>query len=805
MYAPRMMQPLGALAIALLIQSPTSAPKSSLPTPTEPPLNSDPVISAAEKAVGLRFDDLYPRKPFTGRLPSGMHWSTDGRYLSFIWAPYDAKAGSDLYVYDSQTKKQIRITSPELMSRFNRDVSLAIERYKKEKEEDDRVEKMNDLEYREWRLNKKDEEEKRKDPLPSYPSVSEVEWSPKADEILFTWKGDVYRVNVADAKPTRITRTRDGYSSVHWLPEGDGYTFERLGGVYRVKFTSGLLEQLNPELPKGINFNGYRLSPDGTKLMVTASKPGVDIRQVDYLSYRDRFAEAKKTARGVADDEFKGESYLYLYDLTQDSLDELKGDGKPWEVWKWPGGKEWQQTSVNEHPFSPDSKRFVFGTWKRTSDEQEIVVADIAAKKLQTLVKTKPDGEMNTPGMADPFFTKDGAKVIALLDTTGFREAWILDPAKQTAAPLTKGDFEVHPQTLSADGKSLFVLADKEDPAREDLYKVDLETGKMDRLSHQTGTYASPVITEDGTKTALTFSNWDELRNLYLIEGDKETRLTQSNRDNDFKTVNRLKPKLFTYKNRNGQTIHGFMFLPPDWKKTDKRPLMIYVYGGPLGTGHSVKIGSINSTAYLFNMYLAKVFGYVTVTIDPRGQSDYGNAFGKANYQQPGKAQVEDLTDGVKYLVANFGVDSKKVAVNGWSFGGFQTQMCLYTAPDVFTLGIAGAGPTEWQNYNTWYATGAIGPVPNGKPDDLDKFSLTYLAKNLRSPILLLHGMEDTNVLFQDTIKVYRKLLQYGRGPLVELAFDPTGNHGLGGDIDTRDRHAIYLGFLNKWWGPYKR
>jgi hypothetical protein len=129
----------------------------------------------------------------------------------------------------------------------------------------------------------------------------------------------------------------------------------------------------------------------------------------------------------------------------------------------------------------------------------------------------------------------------------------------------------------------------------------------------------------------------------------------------------------------------------------------------------------------------------------------------------------------------------------------------MYTAPDVFTLGIAGAGPTQWQNYNNWYSNGVIGFSPNSKPDDLDKYSLTYLAKNLRSPLLLLHGMVDDNVLFQDTVNVYRKLLQYGRGPLVELALDPTGNHGMGGDMDTRDRHAIYLSFINRWWGPYNK
>jgi dipeptidyl aminopeptidase/acylaminoacyl peptidase len=786
-----------ALFAALTLQTPQG-------TPTEPPLNTDPVISAAEKAAGLHLDDLYPRKSFFGRAATGSEWSKDNRYVAFTWAPYDTKGGSDLYAYDAQERKLIRLTGPDVMGRFDRDVAKAVERYRKETEEEQRMLSANDLEYREWQLKRKEENEKRKEPLPAYPGVSEVEWAPKTDELLFTWKGDVFRMNVPEGKPVRLTRTKENENTVRWLPDASGYTFQRGGGVFRVRFDTGSVEQLNPDLPAGVSYTGYRLSPDGMKLMVTGSKDGPQSRQVDYIVYRDRFAQARKAEREVADDPFSGESYVFLYDLSGDSLDELKGDGKPWEVWKWPGGKEWQEISVSSDPWSPDSKQLVFGTWKRTAREQEIIVADVETKKLKTVYRGKPDGDMNTPGMANPFFTKDGSRIIALLDTSGYRHAWLINPMTEGAEPLTKGDFEVYPIKQPADGKTLFVTAHTEDTARTDIYRVDIATGEMKRVTTRPGNYGRPAISEDGSRLAASFVNWDSPSELYVLDGGREDRVTDSNRADALSRVNTLKPKLFTYQNRAGQTVHGFMFLPPGWKKTDKRPLMIYVYGGPLGTDKSVQEGSFNSTAYMFNMYLARVFGYVTVTIDPRGQSGYGNIFGKANYEQPGKAQVEDLTDGVKYLVSNYGLDPKKVAITGWSFGGFQTQMCMYSAPDVFSLGIAGAGPTEWQNYNNWYSTGTIGPVPNSKPEDLDKYSLTYLAKNLRSPMMLLHGMEDTNVLFQDTVKVYRKLLQYGRGPLVELALDPTGGHGMGGDMDTRDRHAIYLGFINKWWGPYK-
>jgi dipeptidyl aminopeptidase/acylaminoacyl peptidase len=264
--------------------------------------------------------------------------------------------------------------------------------------------------------------------------------------------------------------------------------------------------------------------------------------------------------------------------------------------------------------------------------------------------------------------------------------------------------------------------------------------------------------------------------------------------------ITTLAPEFFTYQNRHGHVIHGHMFKPDDWTPGDKRPLLIYVYGGPLGTRKMVTQGSFNSASYFFAYYMAKKHGYVTCTIDPRGVSGYGGAFEKANFEQVGRPQVEDLVDGAKWFVANQGVDPERVGIHGWSFGGFQTQMCLYTEPKVFAAGIAGAGPTEWENYNSWYSTGTIGPSREGHPD-LAKFSLLPLAKNLEGKLLLLHGMEDSNVLYQDTVRVYRELLKAHKETLVELFLDPTGGHGLGGDVKTLGRYRKYEEFLLRTLG----
>ena len=163
--------------------------------------------------------------------------------------------------------------------------------------------------------------------------------------------------------------------------------------------------------------------------------------------------------------------------------------------------------------------------------------------------------------------------------------------------------------------------------------------------------------------------------------------------------------------------------------------------------------------------------------------------------QDGSRSQVEDLVDAARWMVENHAVDENRIGLHGWSFGGFQTQMCMYTEPKVFACGIAGAGPTEWENYNSWYSTGTIGDSREGHTD-LEAYSLLPLAKNLKSKLLLVHGMEDSNVLYQDTVRVYRELLKAGKEALVDLFLDPTGGHGLGGDVKTLGRYRKYESYL---------
>ncbi len=416
-------------------------------------------------------------------------------------------------------------------------------------------------------------------------------------------------------------------------------------------------------------------------------------------------------------------------------------------------------------------------------------------------------GGPNTPGMIAPLYLPDSRRMVFITELSGFRQLHLLDPRYEELTQLTQGKCEVYPFHQSADYRTLFYTSTEVDPTQDHIFAIDLESKQAKRLSKDPGTYSRVAVRDDGSFLLASHVDFGVLGELVSIatpgvDSAVMTRLTDSHPYEAF-ALTRVSPEYFSYENRHGQVIHGHMFKPKDWKPTDKRPLLLYVYGGPLGERNMAAHGSFDTSGYFFARYMTEVHGWVTATIDPRGVSGYGAVFEKANFEQVGKPQTEDLVDGAKWLVKNHGVDEKRMALHGWSFGGFQTQMVMYTEPDVFAAGIAGAGPTEWQNYNAWYSTGTVGKYEPGKVE-LEKYSLLPLAKNLKGKLLLVHGMEDSNVLFQDTVRVYRELLKAKKQTNVDLFLDPTGNHGLGGDVKSFGRFSKYEEFLLRTIGKYE-
>jgi dipeptidyl aminopeptidase/acylaminoacyl peptidase len=683
-----------------------------------------------------------------------------------------------------------------------------------------------------------DDDHKQKE-APRYEGIASFDWSPTAHELLFTAGGDVFRYVVADKAIERMTQTKEFEGQVQWLPDGQGFTYMRGDALLKVTLGSHRIEQLDPRLPQGEAIRGYEVSPDGKALALITSK-GTSARdggrKVNIVSYRDRFASVREVPRTVSDDPVPEQEVAFYVAELSGAMRENDAVTRVFKH-KVAGPRD----TFRSPEWSADSARIAFAVFDQKSEQVQVLVAERKAPPEPDQDKDKdkdkdkpkdepakegadakpdakpepkkPEGEPierparvtfrflhaggpNTPGMIRPQFLADHQRLVMVTEQSGFRHLHVLDPLYEQLDQLTRGRFEVYPVELSKDRKTMYVTATKDDPARENVFAVALEDGTMRKLNVDDGSWSRVAVSRDGGTVLGTYVTFGRPAELHVVRVAASTQraLTDSHSEDTRELIER-KPTFFSYQNRHGHAIYGHMFKPDAVTAGDKRPLLIYVYGGPLGNRKTIEDGSYNGAAYLFARYMCERHGWVTCSIDPRGQSGYGSVFEKANFEQVGKPQVEDLVDGVKWFVAHHDVDPKKVAIHGWSFGGFQTQMCLYTEPDVFAAGIAGAGPTEWENYNIWYSQGTIGRTGTGTAD-LKKFSLLPLAKNLKARLMLVHGMEDPNVLYQDTVRVYRELLKAGKEALVELFLDPTGGHGLGGDVKALNRYRKYEDFL---------
>jgi dipeptidyl aminopeptidase/acylaminoacyl peptidase len=730
-------------------------------------------------------EKLFPKQPLLGWAPVQVSFSHDGRYAAYVHY-------RDLWIVETATGNKYAALSTSTLDKFR---------------------------------------SADKDTPAAYHGVAAYTWSPSGDELVGLVEGHIYRYQVSSKEITRLTTVRQSdWQQMWWtqkltyLPDGSGYLFAR-GYLSALSFWKGTfagakIEPWWPKLPAGEQSLDFALSPDGQHMALRTLRgdpPSASSRKVEISTYVERFMKVKFMPRQLAEDPLPhSEVSVYVAPLTSAMAE------APAATRVFNHAFTGRRDLVSPVSWSPDGRKLAFARYEQTTGKVQILESELVeprrsraatgttVEEARVVHSHVHNGSPSAPFQVKPWYLADSRRLVFISEQSGFMHLHKLDTLDGDCAALTSGSFEVYPIALSKDRKSVYVAATKEHPACRDLYRVSALDGTMTRLTKGPGVYGDPVrwpdvgittvaISPDGETILASHAAFGQLPELFRIDAGsgQEKALTRSHGPEAGKWAT-ARPEFFHFKNRHGDEIYGYAFKPEGWQKTDKRPALVYAYGGPLGIDKMVLDGR-PSEDHLFAYYMARKHGYVTVVIDPRGSSGYGGAFERANFEKPGQAAVEDLEDGVKFLVENFGVDARRVGLHGWSFGGFVTQKCLYNS-DTFAAGIAGAGPTEWENYNGFYTTGVIGkPGPDGK--GLKRFTLLPEAKNLKGQLLLVHGMVDDNVLLQDTVRIYRALLQAGKATQVELFLDPTGNHGMRGDVQDLDKYRKYEQFLLRTLG----
>ena len=343
---------------------------------------------------------------------------------------------------------------------------------------------------------------------------------------------------------------------------------------------------------------------------------------------------------------------------------------------------------------------------------------------------------------------KDGYTNLYMVDFEG-----VLGNEKQ----LTKHSFVVK-DILEVDAakKLIYYSATGENPCNTLVYVTDL-LGNSRLVTQNEGVHRFDLSDEgiyfyDGYSN-ITMPNHEMI---YTSNG-KMTKLIKES-SNPMLEYALGVAEIGSLKGKDGSDLYYRMVKPSNFDPKNKYPVLVYVYGGP----HAQMVtNSFNAGANLWMNWLAEQ-GYIVFTLDNRGSAERGFAFESQIHRQLGRVEMEDQMVGVDYLKSLSYVDDKRMAVHGWSFGGFMTTSLMLRQPGVFTTGVAGGPVTDWKFYEVMYGERYM-DRPEENKDGYAANALTNYTKDLKGKLLLIHGTIDDVVVMQHNYSLIKKFVEDGK------------------------------------------
>ncbi len=413
-----------------------------------------------------------------------------------------------------------------------------------------------------------------------------------------------------------------------------------------------------------------------------------------------------------------------------------------------------------------------------------LLTVDPESGKTRVLDRLHDDAwvrEVGGFGPVDPSYglLPDQKRVWFLSERDGWMHLYTVDAsaAQTSARQLTQGKWEIDDVELSADRTKFYITSTEADPGERHIYAMSIDGGARTKLTSMVGGTTGEASPDDST-FGLIYSASTRPNEVYLMPnkpGAAATQVTTSTSE-EWRSFKWVEPQLVTYKTRDGVEVYARMFTPEmvGAKRDAAAPAVVFVHGaGYLQNAH--KYWSSYYREYMFHNLLASR-GYVVLDPDYRASAGYGRDWRTAIYRHMGGKDLEDVVDGAKFLVEKQKVNPKRIGVYGGSYGGFITLMAMFTTPDVFAAGAALRPVTDWTHYNHGYTSNILNE-PQADAEAYRKSSPIYFAEGLKGSLLICHGMVDTNVLFQDSVRLVQRLIELRKENWSVAPF-PVENHG---------------------------
>jgi dipeptidyl aminopeptidase/acylaminoacyl peptidase len=484
---------------------------------------------------------------------------------------------------------------------------------------------------------------------------------------------------------------------------------------------------------------------------------------------------------------------LHIYDRERDTVlailpDELPGIyDKPAYLHEYhDGNKPWSDRYEKPRPvawhgpiWSEDGKALLEAKALDNKDRW-ILLLDPETGKLQTLDHQRDTAWIggpcigswnNAPGSKG--WLDEGRRIWYVSEVSGFAHLYALELATLRASPLTAGPWEVLEVQLSSDRGTFYLRANRENPFEQHLYTLPAEGGAMHRISPHTGAYEM-LLSPDERWWCIRYSSMHRPWEYYLMPNSANALPVQITHSTTtaFDTYPWRQPEIVHFEASDGAQVPARLYTPDPDKANGGA--VLFVHGaGYLQNAH--RWWSQYYREYMFHNLLCDQ-GFTILDVDYRGSSGYGRDWRTAIYRHMGGRDLDDYVDAASWLTLEHKIDPERIGIYGGSYGGFLTLMGLLKYPGTFACGAALRSVTDWAHYNDGY-TGNILNFPTTDSLAYRRSSPIYYAENLKDPLLMLHGMVDVNVHFQDVVRLSQRLMELGKDQW-ELAVYPLEDHG---------------------------
>ena len=613
------------------------------------------------------------------------------------------------------------------------------------------------------------------------------DWAPDGRSLLVPLDGDLFVAGL-DGSVRQLTKTQAGELDATVSPQGGFVSFVRDQNLFVANLTTNAERQLTQggggTLSWGVaefvaqeemdRTRGHWWSPDDTRIAVAR----VDESGVAIVSRAAIGAEGTKVYEQRYPRAGAANARVDLYVMRADGSQMVKVDlGTNSDVY------------LARVDWSPDGQTLYVQRQSRDQKTLDLLrvnpVTGMSSVVFTERSKTWVD-------LHSDFRVFDDGSLLWRSDRDGYPHLYRWEAGRWTQ--LTKGAWNVRGVIgLDRSNRRIFFEGNRETPIANGIYAVDLNGRTITSLS-EASVQTAATMNADASRMIVTRTTPNQPPQLYLADATGQ-RLSWIE-ENNVSGAHPYAPYISTHvpttfgtiQASDGSTLH-YKLLKPKLAAGQRAPVFVQVYGGP-GAGRQV----VNAWGGALQQYLVQQ-GWIVFSIDGRGTPDRGREFEDQIYKAMGGVEVADQLAGLAWLKQQAFVDARRVAVYGWSYGGYMALKLLQAAPGAYAAGVSGAPVTKWELYDTHYTERYMG-TPQADAAAYAKASALLPASKIADPLLLIHGMADDNVVFENSTALMAKFQAEAR-PFETMVY-PGQTHRVAGPGVSVHLWRTILNFLDR-------